>query len=393
MRVLFFSSMTVSPGSGGGNTVFNLLEPAPAGSEVLYATPADYPSHWQPFPELAGRVRPFTVPARPHFPGDSLGVSRLANRWAGQVHAAWSQTSVVRQLLQLITKTDVQVLLLCPQSMLDLSAAVALTRKLCLPAAVWFMDDYYGAGNASRQVAELWARSRPRFVISEAMRERFSWLYGGECEVLNNSVPAPYPEPARPHALPLRIAYAGAAHSYYLETLAIALRELAGLDGQLQLDIYTYDELPPALAGGGCLPYHRRPVLPCRELSARLRDYDVLLLVSSFRPDHRSLAETSLASKTAEYLASGRCILVFGPPYAEDVRYAQRYGFAEVATRSQELRPVLLRLLHDPGRRRTLGERAYEFARAHHDQRQNSARLWRGLFEACGAAIERAIAA
>ena len=387
--------MTVSPGSGGGNTVFNLLEPGPEGSEVLYATPSDYPPHWAPFPELASRVCSFTVPSPVQIPGNRLALVRLANQCGGKMQAAWRERSVVRQVTEFIRRAGVEVLLLCPQSMLDLTAGLALMRKARLPAVAWFMDDYYSAGTSRLLAGELWALARRRFVISEAMQEGFSRLYGGECEVLNNAVAVPCSPPPRPDTLPLRMAYAGAAHGYYLDTLAMALCELAGLDGQIELDLYTHDELPPGLAGNGRLPYHRRPVLSSAELIRQLWEYDVLLLLSSFRPEHRPIAETSLASKIAEYLASGRCILVFGPPYAENVRYAQRHGFADVATTRRELRPALLRLLHDPARRRALGERACEWARAKHDRGPNAGRLWRALFEAHAAvaACKHAVAA
>ena len=377
--------MTVSPGSGGGNTVFNLLEPPPPGSEVYYATPDDYPPHWAPFPEVADRVCLFTVPKGLSLPGGSrMALLRIANRCGRRLNLHWARHAVLNQLLQVVHACGIQQLLLCPQSLLDLTASLALMRKTSLPAVAWFMDDYYSASRDGRAVGELWARVARRFVISEAMRERFTQLYGGACEVLNNSVPVPCSNPARGHGSPLRLAYAGAAHSYYLDTLSMVLRGFAGFRSRVELDLYTHEELPPALTGKDCLPCHRRPVLPSAKLVERLWDYDVLLLLSSFRPEHRSLAETSLASKIADYLASGRCILAFGPPYAENIRYAQRHGFAEVATTNQQLRPALLRLLHDPGRRRDLGARAWDFARANHDQRQNAPRLWRALSEAHG---------
>lgn len=382
--------MTVSPGSGGGNTVFNLLEPAPAGSEVLYATPGGYPPHWAPFPEVADRVCSFAVPRWFQLPGGNrLALMRIANRGGRCIHAAWARHAVVRQLLHHVRRCAIEVLLLCPQSMLDVTAGLALMEKTGLPAVAWFMDDYYSGVSAGKAVGQLWAQAARRFVISEAMRERYSRLYEAECEVLNNAVPVPSPKPPLAHGMPLRIAYAGATHSYYLDTLSTVLHELAGLEGQAELDIYTHEEIPPALAGNGCLPCHRRPVLPCKKLIERLSNYDVLLLLSSFKPEHRPIAETSLASKVADYLASGRCILVFGPSYAENVRYAQRHGFAEVATTPEDLRPTLLRLLQDPGRRRALGERAWEFARQKHDRRQNYARLWRALCESHAAAASK----
>ena len=374
--------------------MFNLLEPPPPGSEVIYAAPSDCPLHWAPFPELAGRVCPFAVPEWCSLPGGNrLALLRVANRCGKRIHLRWARHAVVNQLQQVVNGCEIQQLLLCPQSILDLTASLALLRKTSLPAVAWFMDDYYRSRSANRAAGKLWARAARRFVISEAMQERFTQLYGDECEVLNNSVSVPPFNPAKPHGLPLRIAYAGAAHSYYRDTLSMVLGELAGLDGQVELDLYTHEELPLALTGKDCLPCHRRLPLPSAKLIERLWDYDVLLHLSSFRPEHRSIAETSLASKIADYLASGRCILAFGPPYAENIRYAQRHGLAEVVTTNQQLRSTLLRLLQDPGRRLDLGARAYEFALARHDQRRNAPRLWRALFEANAAGVANKFAA
>src|SRR5438105_13626942 len=100
MRVLYFSTMTVSPGSGGGNTVFNLLEPCPAGSDVLYATPTSFPSHWAPFAELAARI--YWIDVAPPFAlrgGSKItAIRRLNGLWA-QLGANSLRRSVVRQCM------------------------------------------------------------------------------------------------------------------------------------------------------------------------------------------------------------------------------------------------------------------------------------------------------
>jgi hypothetical protein len=385
MRVLYFSTMTVSPGSGGGNTVFNLLEPAPAGNEVFYATPRSHPAHWAPFSELQERIRwierdrPFQLRGASKIP-----VVRKLNRLLQKSLQESVQQSFISQLLEHIRSGKIDVLLLSPQSqsMLDLAVSVDLLGKTGMPAVLWFMDNYYNDGSAVALVKQLWNQGRRRFVISEAMQEYFAALYGGECEVLNNSIPVPcYSPPAQDHSSRLRIVYAGALHGYYVDTLSTVLKELKGLE--VELDIFSHEKLPPEFCSGDHLTYHHRMPIAGNEVLERLRQYDVLLLLSSFRPEHRSIAETSLASKIADYLLAGRCILAFGPAYAENIRYAQRYGFAEVVTSREQLRTSVLALISDPERRRTLGQRAYDFGRIRHNRATNAAKLWDALSQSC----------
>lgn len=56
INVLFFSTMVVSPVTGGGNAAFNLLESGISGSGVYYATPIRHPPEWPPFPAIGPRI-------------------------------------------------------------------------------------------------------------------------------------------------------------------------------------------------------------------------------------------------------------------------------------------------------------------------------------------------
>jgi hypothetical protein len=394
--------MTVSPGSGGGNTVHNLLEPCPPGGEVFYATPSEHPPHWSPFPDIAPRVRTFSIFADPRLRLRGARHSRVVRKFnelmLRRAERALRQKAV-RQMAEFIRESRIDVLLVCPQSRRDLAACAELMEKTGVPAVVWFMDDYYGDAEAVADVRRVWDGARRRFVISEAMQRRFVSVYGGECEVLNNSVD--FTERPDETTLELeaatdsrlRVVYAGAMHSYYDDVLRMTLEELRGLGDVVSLDIYSHEALPPELSPEeGDSWRHFAPVTADR-LGPLLREYDVLLLLSSFKPEHRALAETSLASKTADYLAAGRCILVYGPEYAENVGYARRHNFGEVVTSASAgaLRAAFVALALDPERRREAGERAYRFGRARHDRATNSERLWGALSETrAGAASSRA---
>jgi glycosyltransferase involved in cell wall biosynthesis len=295
--------------------------------------------------------------------------------------------TVVRDIARCVQQLHIDVLLVCPQNAwVDVAATPELVERTGLPSVAWFMDDYFADERARSLVGEIWSNAHRRFVISESMQERYSGLYGGECEVLNNSVAFPerFSEPADRQGSRLRIVYAGAMNAYYADSMSKVLGELEGLGGEIELDIYSPDELPSEWRSKIGVPWRHLSPIPAGELIERLQRYDVLLLLSSFEPGWRTVAETAQAGKMADYLAAGRCILAFGPEYAENVRYLKRYGIGE-AVPSQApgaLREAVLSLAQDPNRRRELGERAYYFGREHRDKARNSARLWQALYEA-----------
>ena len=391
MNVLFFSEMTVSPASGGGHTVFNLLEPAPKGCAVYYATPTSFPPHWAPFPQIHSRICPVSndrqdvIPIVPR--GKRFRPVKRANALIAHMNAWLRTEKAVRQVLEHIRRLRIDVLLASPQSVFDLTVTVKVVRRSRVPVITWFMDDYFTDDGTMLYQRELWRTSRNCFVISEAMQRRFARLFSKECAVLNNSVPFPdhWPESSiEPHSR-LRIIYAGSLNSYYLDTLRSVLDDLKDLREEIVLDIYSPEGIPAELSSGGNYAYRHVPAIPAPEMRKRLLEYDVLLILSSFLPQHRAIAETSLASKWADSLASGRCILAYGPEYAENVCYARRYGLGEVVTsnRPGALRDAVVRLAVNRQRRLALGRHSYQFGQERHNQATNSSKLWKALQQEC----------
>jgi hypothetical protein len=384
--------MIISPVTGGGNTTFNLLEPGPPEGTAFYATPTAHPPHWPLFPELEPRACRFFNTNHP-LPllrgGRVFGAIRRVNDLINRVNEWVQKETVVRDLARCVQQLDIDVLLLCPQNTwIDVAAAPELVERTGLPSVAWFMDDYYADELSRSRVRRIWENAHRRFVISESMREHYSGLYGGECEVLNNSVafPRDYSRPADEKGARLRVVYAGAMNSYYQDSMSKVLRDLAGLGDEVELDIYSPDKLPPEWRSRTDVPWRHLAPIPAGELVERLQQYDVLLLLSSFEPGWRAVAETAQAGKMADYLAAGRCILAYGPEYAENVRYLKRNEIGEAVTSPEPgaLREAVLSLAGEPERRREVGERAYRFGREHREREKNSERLWRVLSEALG---------
>jgi glycosyltransferase involved in cell wall biosynthesis len=105
------------------------------------------------------------------------------------------------------------------------------------------------------------------------------------------------------------------------------------------------------------------------ELHEELCNADILFLPYSFSENARKAVETAFASKTADYLAAAKSILVFGPKNSTLVRYASEQGFAEVVDEfsSAALARGIQNIELSPAYRERLVARALEVFSANHD--------------------------
>jgi len=106
-----------------------------------------------------------------------------------------------------------------------------------------------------------------------------------------------------------------------------------------------------------------------QELQGVLRAADILFLPFSFSERVRYAVESAFPSKTADYLAAGKPILVFGPLYSSVVHYGAQEGFAEIVTEFSA--DALARGIHNivafPEHRDALACRALEVFSQNHD--------------------------
>jgi glycosyltransferase involved in cell wall biosynthesis len=120
--------------------------------------------------------------------------------------------------------------------------------------------------------------------------------------------------------------------------------------------------------------------VPNSELQRALFGADILFLPASFAKDEIAIVIAGFPTKTADYMASGRPILVFGPEYSSLVRYAREYGFAEIVTESTDdaLANGIRDIVNSPTHRRDLVSRASSALSTNHDifkQRERFQRL------------------
>jgi glycosyltransferase involved in cell wall biosynthesis len=117
------------------------------------------------------------------------------------------------------------------------------------------------------------------------------------------------------------------------------------------------------------------------ELAAALTTADILFLPFSFREEERFATSQAFPTKTADYLKSGKPVLIFAPPYSSLVKYSQQFGFAEIVDECSEekLAEAIARIWGSASYRRELAENSQAALMANHDINQQRASFKRLL--------------
>jgi glycosyltransferase involved in cell wall biosynthesis len=118
--------------------------------------------------------------------------------------------------------------------------------------------------------------------------------------------------------------------------------------------------------------------MPPSRLAEALAGADVLFLPYSFREASRAAVETAFPSKTADYLAAGKPLLVFGPPYSSLVHYASEFGFAEIVSEFslEALARGIRNLASSKDFREELAAKALRVFRSNHDMAEQRRRFY-----------------
>lgn len=317
-----------------------------------------------------------------------MGRIRTALDW---LRLPWLTVRVIR-LIRLYA-SEVVVTILHGKFYFGVWAAARITRT---PYIV-FVHDYYLNDKRSipskivRFVTRLALRDAAKvFAISPGMRERLQSDLGAKSEV---QLPATKAHPTITNQRVwvrnenLCIVYAGAITNAVDDCLGLLIQAL--IDGALKrcgIDsarIQLYSAISPEQlkARGWRHPdVHVSSWISQADLPQALSKADILFLPFSFRKGVRDSIETAFPSKTADYLASGRPILVFGPKYSTLVRYASQERFAEVVDEfnADALARGIQNIALSPLHQRTLGTRSVETFSRNHDiehQRREVERL------------------
>lgn len=217
-----------------------------------------------------------------------------------------------------------------------------------------------------RHVEKLW-------VISPAMARELEREYGVHGEPLHHCLDidryqAAGAQPRERRSDVLRVIFTGSILLLLYDAMEWFCRQLhQGLmigGRRVELEIYS-QACPPALLGPNV---HFRGFVPADEVPNKIAAADVGLVLSGFNVSEgvRKQIETSVSTKTVDYLAAGRPALAIAPPYSGQVDY---YGsVCAVVDRLDRslLVETLRRLSEDEAYTADLRARGLAFVRAHH---------------------------
>jgi hypothetical protein len=248
--------------------------------------------------------------------------------------------------------------------------AQALAAQLGVPLHVILHDEWHrdmpmparARDRFEATFRQLYHTAASRLCVCPYMEEDYALRYGRRGTVLypyraRDAVAATVPPPqVGTPGTPLTVAYGGTVCSdgYWnaLRALAAALR---GVGGRLIL----LGPAPAEVAAQGLVGDHIDARGYCRAMMSVMRaEANALFLPMAFEASEEANARVSFPSKLTEYTATGLPLLIYGPPYASAVRWAQSHpGTSEVVAIPGEaaLAPAVLRL-RDPAHRTRLAE-------------------------------------
>ena len=221
-------------------------------------------------------------------------------------------------------------------------AAYRLSVETGLPLYVFETDDWYAmnarpfTGSVVRyHQAPMLRHATKLWVTSPRMSERYSERFGVESEFLFHYLDTgPYVRAsAKRKRLSdpgvVRMVYTGAINTMFWETMlqvCSMINDGLEVEGRrVQLDVYG-GGLPEVFRGRHV---HYRGLVAGDDIPSVLAEADITLIAVTFNSDADlvALVRTSLYTKTIDYLAAQRPVLMVSPSYSAEVAY-----FGDVAT-------------------------------------------------------------
>lgn len=240
-----------------------------------------------------------------------------------------------------------------------LPIATKLAQELQIPLDVYLVDDFLASARLnSDRLSANFAKQRELSLLGKA--DRVWAISPGYVEHLQitHGCPAKYlpvPMPARrvdyhppTYDSVRRIVFAGSINPLYFDALREVYACLAklnerGASTEFRLTIFTPSVVPDLvlrLGGSQYLDYF--PDRPMNERHAALRSCYAILLPYSFLAEVKLMVSTSFSCKIGEAFASGRPILVYGPPYGSIPRHFRDNALPQVVTDPALLREGIL---------------------------------------------------
>lgn len=260
------------------------------------------------------------------------------------------------------------------------NAAYLLARELGVPFYYYEMDrldSVFGSPCAKRLITkhrrEFLRSARKLWLVSPAMVREFKREYGVDGEFMHHFVDIERYQrianeaPALPEDR-LELVYTGSINAMFLDSMQWFCdwlnQGLVVCGRSVELTIYS-GGCPPSLLG----PKVRYAgFVPSEQVPEKLARAHAAVILVSFTNERgiKAQIETSIYTKTVDYLAAGRPVLVVAPPYAAQLEY---YGGVSSVVQSLDRERVvaaLTRFVTDAPYVDDLRRRGLELVRRQH---------------------------
>lgn len=265
-------------------------------------------------------------------------------------------------------------------------------RQLNIPIVTYVCDDFYFSNRSKKgvikriyahyirkKIKRLLEASCHVITISEELAYDYATEFGCQCTVISTG--ANLKRAWNPICGDGKIlSYFGNLQlGRYLSLAEVAKSlDLYNLkhNSSIILNIYTADCSPKILeAFKGIKSVNFCGFLTADKMYVEMNKASVLLHIESFDNENRVRVKYSVSTKIADSLASGICVLAYGPEGLASIEYLRRNECAFVANNGVELERELSECLGNPEARTKAAARALDVAARNHDRLKQSDRL------------------
>ena len=365
--------------TGLGRTLVNLFAGYPADKFMVYSpksTWKDYPTS----PPLDQNVATFSDKFLPQI-NNRLGL--LFNPILQSIDLQLIDWLPLAEK-EKIDGFDPQVIIICPVGIVGLLVGYKVAQLFQCPSIAYFMDDWVNNNH------QRWLSGGLQSLCHNVLEKASAWLMISsqlEKELINRYQLAPkrslivhnpvdlsnkqLPEFSRDSKEPFRVIYAGSIFTMHYDAIAVvaeAIYELrcSGVDIELVLhtaqnfwDTYQEEWEKWDVKYGSLIPYER--------LNQCLQEANLLLVASSFLPEHAHITRSSVQTKLTDYMASGRPILSCGPSYAACNQFVNTWncGLVCETNKVEQIKQILLKQIQSPAELQLLALNAYAVVERH----------------------------
>jgi glycosyltransferase involved in cell wall biosynthesis len=278
-----------------------------------------------------------------------------------------------------VRERNYRAIVACSGDPIDLPASAIAAHRLGVRFLAYMFDDYgtqYRMLPAHQHFSSvcdyLVARRAERIIVSnEMLAMEYASRHHVQPAIIHNPHTGVYgagedrPLPAEG----IRIVYTGSVYHVHHDAFVRLIQVVERSDRQFLLDLYgsVDTNLKPMFQGSRCVRYYGH--VADAEAQRLQTEADLLFLPLAFNCPAPEVVRTALPGKFAEYLASGRPMLVHAPPDSFVAWYCRRHQCAVVVDKAdpRELAGGLERLATDAEFRCAIVARALDRARKDFD--------------------------